>query len=80
MSQRPINLLEIKSNFHKAVTEACASFETIWNDLTGRVHNLNDQVKVNMLEIDGLRTENTRLQNEVKKLKGEEVTEEIKKD
>lgn len=61
MSQRPLNLLEIKSNFHKANTEMNASFETIWNDMAGRIHNLNDQVKVNQVELEAKNSEIARL-------------------
>ena len=76
MSTRPINLLEIKSNFHKANTEMNASFETIWNDLGGRVHNLNDTLKVRDAQLEGMQAEITRLRNELAKLNGEAVVAE----
>ena len=53
-----------------------ASFETIWNDLGGRVHNLNDTVKVYQAQIEGLQAEVTRLRIELAKLKGEAIVAE----
>ena len=69
MSQRPINLLEIKSNFSKAMTEASASFETIFADMAHRIRNLDDQVKVYTAEVEGLKAEATRLKAENERLK-----------
>ncbi len=62
--QRPINLLEIKANFHKANTEALASFETIYADCMGKIHNLSDQVKVYQTELEGLKAEIVRLRKQ----------------
>ncbi len=64
MSQRPINLLEIKANLHKANTEMLASFETIYADCMGKIHNLSDQVKVYQTEMEGLKAEITRLRKQ----------------
>ena len=65
MSQRPINLLEIKANYHKANTEANASFETIFADMAGKIRNLTDQVRVYQTEIEGLKAEITRLRKQL---------------
>lgn len=73
MSTRPINLLEIKSNFHKANTEMNASFETIWNELTARIHGQNDQIKVQAAQLEAQQAEITRLRSLVPQ-------EEVKKD
>ncbi len=74
MSQRPINILEIKSNYYKANVEQNASFETIFADLAGKIRNLDDQVKVNLTEIEGLKAEIIRLRKQA------EPKEEVKKE
>ena len=63
--QRPINILEIKANYHKANTEANASFETIFADMANRIRNLDDQVKVYQTEIEGLKAEIGRLRKKI---------------
>ena len=70
MSQRPINILEIKSNFSKAMTEASASFETIFADLAGKLQRAGEEIKVLQSELEAQKAENTRLQKpkEVKKV------------
>jgi len=65
LSQRPINLLEIKANYHKANTEANASFETIFADMAMKIRNLDDQVRVYSTEMEGLKAEITRLRKQM---------------
>ena len=73
MSTRPINILEVKNRINASNTEMMASVETIWADLTGRIHNLNDQVKVLQVELEATKADNTRLRTEIAKLNGEGV-------
>lgn len=60
-AQRPINILEIKSNFSKAMTEAMASFETIFADMAGKLNRMNEEIRVKDATIDGLNAEIARL-------------------
>jgi len=61
--QRPLNPIEVKANFSKAMTEASASMETLWaffNQDRMKIVNENEVLKA---EIQAKNAEIARLKN-----------------
>lgn len=70
MSQRPVNPLEIKNQFHKASTELNAALETLFQYLTTTNAKLNENNNVLNAEIQAKNAEIARLRKELDSKKG----------
>jgi len=73
--QRPLNPIEVKANFSKAMTEASASLETLWaffNQDRMKIVNENEVLKA---EIQAKNAEISRLKNPPQIGKGPKTAE-----